>query len=98
MRSRYSAHVLRAIDYLWDTWSPQARIRSSKDDIAAWASSCEWLALQILETEAGTAGDNHGLVTFIARFRKGGKLQQHHEVSVFERVGHAWLYIGHQQA
>lgn len=97
MRSRYSAHVLMAIDYLWDTWSPQERIRSSKEDIAAWASSCEWLGLQILETKAGKEQDNHGLVSFIALFRQAGKLEQHHEVSVFKRAQQAWLYIGHKQ-
>ncbi len=97
MRSRYSAHALMAIDYLWDTWSPQERIRSSKEDIAAWASSCEWLGLQILETKAGKEKDKHGLVSFIALFRQNGKLEQHHEISVFSRPQQAWLYIGHQQ-
>jgi len=96
MRSRYSAHVLMAIDYLWDTWSPTERIRSSKEDIAAWANSCEWLGLQILETTAGKEQDNQGMVSFIARYRQNGQLQQHHEVSVFKRVQQAWLYIGHR--
>lgn len=96
MRSRYSAHVLLAIDYLWDTWSPEERIRSSKEDVSAWACSCEWLGLQILETTAGKAQDNQGLVNFIAFFRQNGQLQQHHEVSIFRRVQQAWLYVGHQ--
>ena len=85
-----------AIDYLWDTWSPTERIRSSKEDIAAWANSCEWLGLQILETTAGKEQDNQGMVSFIARYRQNGQLQQHHEVSVFKRVQQAWLYIGHR--
>jgi SEC-C motif-containing protein len=97
MRSRYSAHVLMAIDYLWDTWSPEERIKSSKDEIAAWASSCEWLGLQILETEAGQVQDQQGLVNFVAIFRENGQLQQHHEVSLFKRVQQVWLYVGHQQ-
>jgi SEC-C motif domain protein len=96
MRSRYSAHVLMKIDYLWDTWSPEERNRSSKEDIAAWASNCEWLGLQILETNAGKEPDNHGLVSFIALFRQDGQLQQHHEVSVFRRAQQAWQYVGHQ--
>ena len=96
MRSRYSAHVLLAIDYLWETWSPQERIRSSKKDIAAWASSCEWLGLQILETKAGREQDSHGVVRFVAIFRQDGTLEQHHETSVFERIQQVWLYIGHQ--
>lgn len=97
MRSRYSAHVLMAVDYLWDTWSPEERIRSSREDIAAWASSCEWLGLKILETKAGTEQDSHGLVNFIAIFRQAGQLEQHHEISVFKRSAQTWLYIGHEQ-
>lgn len=95
MRSRYTAHVLLAIDYLWNTWSAEERIRSSKVDIQAWASSCEWLGLQILETKAGGAQDNQGIVSFIALFRQHGELQQHHEVSVFKKTLHGWLYVSH---
>jgi SEC-C motif-containing protein len=70
MRSRYTAHALLEIDYLWDTWSPEQRVRSSPADIHAWAESCEWLGLQILATEKGQANDDTGIVEFIALFHK----------------------------
>ena len=57
MRSRYSAHVLMAITYLWDSWSPARRTGSSPDAIADWAGSCEWLGLDILATDAGEPED-----------------------------------------
>lgn len=95
MRSRYTAHVLLAIDYLWDTWSPEVRIRSSKAEIKAWASACEWLGLQILTTEKGQPQDSEGLVRFVAIFRKQGQLQQHQELSLFRKQGEKWLYIDH---
>lgn len=97
MRSRYCAHALLAIDYLWDTWSPEQRLRSSKADIRAWAESCDWLGLQILATEQGGADDSEGIVEFIALFRQQGQLQQHHEVSQFKKVLGQWLYVDHQQ-
>lgn len=96
MRSRYTAHTLLAIDYLWATWSPEQRLRSSKEDIQQWASSCEWLGLQIVATQGGTPEDAEGIVEFIALFRQNGQLQQHHEVSVFKRVLGRWLYVDHQ--
>lgn len=96
MRSRYTAHVILAIDYLWDTWSAEQRIRSSKQDIEAWASSCEWLGLKILATEKGQQQDNQGVVEFIALFRQNGQLQQHHEISVFSKLQQAWSYMGHK--
>lgn len=96
MRSRYSAHKLLAIDYLWDTWSPEQRLRSSKADILAWAESCEWLGLQIIATEQGGANDDKGVVEFIALFRQQGQLHQHHEVSQFKKILGKWLYVDHQ--
>ena len=96
MRSRYTAYALLDIDYLWDTWSAKARTRSSKEEIRQWAESCEWLGLQILATEAGGEQDTQGLVTFAARFRCNGQVQQHHEVSLFEKTAEGWRYIDHQ--
>lgn len=97
MRSRYSAHVILAIDYLWATWSPEQRLRSSKSDIRAWAASCEWLGLQILATHLGGEADDTGIVEFIALFRQGGNVHQHHEVSQFKKSLGKWLYVDHQQ-
>ncbi|WP_152625380.1 YchJ family protein [Cellvibrio sp. OA-2007] len=97
MRSRYTAHALLAIDYLWGTWSPEQRLRSSKADIRAWAESCEWLGLQILGTHQGGIEDEFGIVEFVAVFKQQGQLHQHHEVSEFKKVLGKWLYIDHQQ-
>lgn len=96
MRSRYTAHVVLAIDYLWDTWTPEVRIHSSKEDIHRWASSCEWLGLRILETHAGKTEDSQGLVSFIALFREGSQLQEHHEASLFKKTRQGWLYVSHK--
>lgn len=95
MRSRYTAHVLLAIDYLWDTWHPAQRLRSSKADIRQWAQSCEWLGLQILATHKGQAKDQEGTVEFIALFRQAGPVQQHHEISRFTKQLEKWLYVDH---
>lgn len=96
MRSRYTAHILLAIDYLWNTWSPEERIRSSKHDILAWASSCDWLELRILDTQAGQPEDTEGLVRFIALFQQDGQLHEHHEMSVFEKTQQGWFYVNHK--
>lgn len=96
MRSRYTAHVLLAIDYLWDTWCAQQRVHSSQSDIRQWADSCEWLHLKILATQAGAENDLDGLVTFEARYRQHGEERVHHEISLFKKSNAGWLYIGHQ--
>lgn len=98
MRSRYTAHVVVAIDYLWDTWAPQERQHSTKDEIRNWAESCEWLGLQILATKAGQENDKEGIVTFVASYRQHGKTLQHHEISLFENTEQGWLYVSHYHA
>ncbi|AQT59692.1 hypothetical protein CBP51_01175 [Cellvibrio mixtus] len=95
MRSRYTAHGLGAIDYLWNSWSPEQRIRSSKSDVRAWAESCDWLGLQILDTRAGGPTDEQGVVEFVAIFRQQGQVHQHHEVSLFKKSLGKWLYVDH---
>lgn len=95
MRSRYSAHVLLAIDYLWHSWSPEQRLRSNKSEIQAWAESCDWLGLQILATRQGGPEDREGIVEFVAVFRQAGQIQQHHEVSLFRKTLDTWFYIDH---
>jgi SEC-C motif domain protein len=96
MRSRYTAHVLVAVDYLWKTWSPENRMKSSKEDIAAWARNCEWLGLQILTTQAGGENDNEGIVSFIALFRQNGQMQHHQETSLFKKTFEGWQYVDHK--
>lgn len=96
MRSRYTAHSLLQIEYLWQTWSAEQRRRSSPEQIYAWASSCEWLGLQILACEQGQNQDAEGKVSFIALFRHHGQLQQHHENALFRRLMGRWFYLDHQ--
>lgn len=95
MRSRYTAHYLLTIDYLWDTWSPEQRIRSSKEEIKDWALSCTWLKLQILSTEKGQSSDHEGVVSFVAFFQQKGKLHQHQETSLFKKIQNRWFYVDH---
>jgi len=96
MRSRYTAHVLVAVDYLWQTWEPELRVKSSKADIEAWARGCEWRGLQILSTEAGEEKDSEGVVSFIALFRQNGQLQYHQETSLFKKTFEGWRYLNHK--
>jgi SEC-C motif domain protein len=98
MRSRYTAHVLLNIEYLWRTWSPELRQRSSQEAIHAWASSCEWLGLEILSTQQGLQNDSEGVVEFIAHFRQQNETHQHRETSYFIHTAQGWLYVDHQDA
>ena len=93
MRSRYSAYVVGAIDYLGDTLHPSHRSDWDRDATRRWAEDAEWLGLEILDSEAGQSGDETGVVEFAANFKENGELRRHHERSRFSRVGGRWYYV-----
>lgn len=106
MRSRYSAFAVGEVDHLLRTQGPDLRSRQPLPvQRLALQQSCRelrWLRLEILASEAGTALDLEGTVTFRAHYRSagfsGGKGQGVlRERSRFGREGGslagAWLYL-----
>ena len=69
MRSRYSAYVHGATDYLVSTHAPEGREEVDRDLTEKWAKESTWLGLEIVSTEKGSADDDEGMVEFIARYR-----------------------------
>jgi len=94
MRSRYTAYVKHAYDHLEHSLSAEQRKDYSAEDAQRWAEQSEWLGLTILRTVGGTAADQEGVVEFSARFRTGGKEQEHVEAATFGREDGRWVYTG----
>lgn len=84
MRSRYSAYVVGAIDYLLATWHPSTA--PGELDL----SPVKWLGLEVLHAEQ--AGDA-GVVEFVARCKVNGRAQKMQETSNFVRQDGRWYYI-----
>lgn len=88
MRSRYSAYVLGASDYLRATWAPQTR----PADLDADPDAPRWLGLQIKRFAA--QDERHAEVEFIARYKVGGRAHRLHELSRFVRGDDGrWRYV-----
>jgi SEC-C motif-containing protein len=89
MRSRYTAHVRGAIDYIVDTHDPATRAALDRRAIARWAKESDWLGLTIL-----AADEAAGVVEFAASYRPlaDGREQRHHERSRFLRHDGRWFY------
>jgi SEC-C motif-containing protein len=87
MRSRYSAYVLDLLDYLLATWHPSTRPAT----LAPNESGLRWLGLQVKKHVRQDA--EHALVEFVARSKLGGRAYRMSEISRFERVAGAWLYL-----
>lgn len=93
MRSRYSAFVVGDLDYLQKTSAGEAALKFNRAELAFSLPHTEWLGLEILDTEAGQAGDDRGAVTFRVRFRENGRMHLQGERSEFRRVGGEWRYV-----
>ncbi|VAW73436.1 hypothetical protein MNBD_GAMMA15-1286 [hydrothermal vent metagenome] len=94
MRSRYTAYTLQNIDYLASTLDPKELHGFDKDGTAAWACESTWIGLEIINTSAGSSDDTEGSVEFKARFKQNDVIQEHHEVSRFQKTDGVWLYSG----
>lgn len=85
MRSRYSAYVTGAEDYLKATWHPSTRPQESVTD-----PSMKWLGLEV---RAVTQDNDTATVSFVARCRVAGKGHRLEETSRFVREDGLWFYV-----
>ena len=94
MRSRYTAYTQAATAYLIETTCPTQRKHIQQENLEHSCKDTDWISLEVLETQKGTATDQTGTVTFIAKARdkKTGFVQTIHECSSFEKKDGAWVY------
>ncbi len=86
MRSRYTAYVRGAVDYLVETHAtPPARAA-----IAARCQTTVWRGLEIIASEPG---ETESFVEFVARGETGGAPFAQRERSRFLRRGGRWIYV-----
>jgi SEC-C motif-containing protein len=97
MRSRYTAYVRGAIDYLIESHDASTRGEVDRAGITSWSRQTEWLSLEILETVRGGADDEDGIVELVARGRSNGRSFDHRERSEFRRRGGRWCYAAGKQ-
>ena len=93
MRSRYTAFSLGAVDYLIDTLAPERRSVNERRMLERELRQTNWVKLEILDTEAGTANDCTGVVEFNAYFEAGSERGCLHERSNFRKEGERWVYV-----
>lgn len=96
MRSRYTAYVKQAINYVAETHDPAKPDDFDRAAAQQWSESTEWLSLEIKATEDGKPTDETGVVEFVARFKTNGQELTHHEVSKFRRADEKWYYVDGQ--
>ena len=93
MRSRYSAFVVGAVDYIYETHLPNKRQEVSKDEIMAWSQDSSWHGLEIVEKSDGEAKNSSGIVEFIAKYSTNDQRYNHHERASFEKIEDEWFFV-----
>lgn len=94
MRSRYSAYVVKNIDYVDQTQIAVSGEVFNKEEALKWADSSEWMGLEIKKTEKGESNDNTGVVEFVAHYKDkaSGTELNHHETSLFQKDNGEWKF------
>ena len=87
MRSRYSAYVEHAIDYIVETCSPDEKNKIDIRQTKNWSEKSKWLGLEILSVEKGRPEDSEGSVEFKALYEMDGLRDTHHEIAKFKKYG-----------
>ncbi len=94
MRSRYTAHVMQAIDYLAATQDPKTRGQLQPRGRGEAGPARRWQGLRVVSVEGGGPEDSAGIVEFIASYSIDGELSAHHERSRFRRLDDGrWVYV-----
>jgi len=89
MRSRYSAYVVKAYDYLKQTTDPQTTFQFDHDANIEWGNRVSFQKLEILNSDEVR---NKATVEFKAHLLDQGKSLVHHEISRFRRLEGLWYY------
>ena len=92
MRSRFSAYVLRFIQYIYRTWDKNTR---PPLNVLREKSAQKFTKLEIINTSQGDTDDETGTVEFIAKYTldNHSEIHQHHENSYFIKQRHRWVYV-----
>jgi len=92
MRSRYSAYVEHAIDYIVATCTQDEKDRIDVKQTKKWSEKSKWLGLKILSTDKGGPADTEGTVEFQALYEMDGLKDTHHEKARFKKNDGRWFY------
>lgn len=93
MRSRYSAYVIHAVDYIVATTQVSQRKFHSEKDILHWAENNKWLRLEIIATAENVVEFKAYHCEIQTKPDTIPPTQIHHEKSTFVFENGRWFYL-----
>jgi len=94
MRSRYSAYVVGAIDYIFSTCSENISSRMDYESTKRWSEKATWRGFKILAVKGGEETSGRGTVHFEAYYEQEFMNHIYHEIANFEKENDRWIYVG----
>lgn len=93
MRSRYTAYLEGAVDYLIATTAAAARGGLDRRGLVAYCKGLRGISLRILAVHGGGLLEETGVVEFAATLRAQGRTFVQSERSRFAREHGRWVYV-----
>ncbi|MCU7905109.1 MAG: YchJ family protein [Candidatus Thiodiazotropha sp. (ex Epidulcina cf. delphinae)] len=93
MRARYTAFAVKRAEFLHESLHPEHRHDHDIEATRRWSGNAQWLGLQVLSMEGGSAEDEEGNVEFIATYKEKGVIRPHHEISRFVKQDGRWFFV-----
>lgn len=102
MRSRYTAYVMKNVDYLLATYHSSAPHKPTRETMLRNSEGISWLSLRVIRSEFGHH-ENEAFVEFEATYRGksqdlclavvSGKVHKMEERSRFLKENDQWFYV-----
>ncbi len=93
MRSRYSAYVMKEIDYLRTSLHPDHRADFNEKNTRSWAEGAEWHGLEIIGTTGGGPDESEGKVEFAVSYSEQGTKKDYRERATFSKKDGVWYLV-----
>ncbi|MBM7036862.1 YchJ family metal-binding protein [Vibrio ulleungensis] len=91
MRSRYSAHYLKLVDYVVATYHPDCNAEQQREQIAE-SVSLDWCHLDVISSAMSPQDSSVGFVEFRAQYIENDTLYSMQELSRFIFHDGLWFY------
>jgi len=92
MRARYSAYVMKEMEYILTSLHPDHRSDHDEKSSRAWAERAVWHGIEINNKVKGGPTDSEGQVEFTVSFTENGTRHEHHEWSTFKKDNGIWYF------
>ena len=90
MRSRYTAYVVHAIDYIINTCLEKNKM--NPEGIKDWSEKSTWLGFKILSLSNDDEEGDRAKIVFESIYERKSLKYVHHETATFKKQDNRWFY------